>query len=236
MITLPERLDRLISVFEKELTQLKGDIRVSLPAVVTSFDPQKQTISCIPCIRELICIAGKVDYVTLPELQEVPIEIPRAGNFAITLPIKVGQECRVTFQDLCIDGWWARGGIQNWNDLRRHDFSDAIASFSPYSQPNILPNYSTENLEIRNLDRSIFISVQNDKTIISTNGNLIEVNNGEISLQVGSNSLKINSSGIEMEATAINLNGTLTINGTPYLAHTHSGVMSGNSNTGPVVG
>lgn len=210
-LTLPERISNGEYSLNELAREIKGEIRVSLPCIVTKFDSTKQTVDCIPAIRELINIGGSLKYVDLPELKEVPIEIPRAGNYVITLPITVGQECRVTFQDLCIDGWWARGGIQNWNDLRRHDLSDAIATFSPWSQPNSIPNYSTSGLEIRSLDGT-------QKIMLSNEG---------IHLQMGLSSIKISNESIEVT-------GILIINGTPYLSHKHSGVSSGNSNTGGV--
>lgn len=184
MISLEERIDKLESILSRLTSDIKSDIRVSLPARVTKFDPVKQTISCIPTIRELININGIVRYQQLPELVDVPIVMPRAGNWIITLPIKVGDECMVVFQDLCMDGWWFRGGIQNWNDLRRHDLSDAIAIFSPWSQPNATPSYNTENLEIRNLDGSIKISMGNNGVTmdfpqgVTINGNI--THNGDI--------------------------------------------------------
>lgn len=152
MISLEERVGKLELLLKNLEAGVKSGLRVSLPAIVTSFDKEKQTISCIPAIRELVNINGKAEFKTLPELKDVPINIPRAGGWSITLPIKEGDECQVIFQDLCIDGWWFRGGIQNWNDLRRHDLSDAIAIFSPYSQPNVLSSYNTEGLEIRSDD------------------------------------------------------------------------------------
>lgn len=247
-LTLPQRIAEGSYSLDELAREIKGEIRVSLPCIVTAFDPVKQTINCIPSIRELINIGGKLEYTELPELREVPIEIPRAGNYAITLPITVGQECRVTFQDLCIDSWWVRGGIQNWNDLRRHDLSDAIATFSPWSQPNSIPEYSTTDLEIRSLDNSKKISLKDDQIEIKSSettsitvktDNQIEIKTGEttniavktdeIHLQVGANSIKISNVGIEVI-------GVLTINGTPYLSHLHSGVMSGQSLTGPVSG
>ena len=158
MITIEERLNKLEGLISSLLDGVNAGIRVALPAKVTGFNASKQTVSCIPLIRELVNINGKVSYKELPELQDVPIVVPRAGNWAITLPIKTGDECMVIFQDLCIDGWWSRGGIQNWNDLRRHDLSDAIAIFSPWSQPNAISSYSSSNLEIRSLDNTIKIS------------------------------------------------------------------------------
>ena len=227
-LTLPERISNGEYSLNELEREIKGEIHVSLPCIVTKFDPVKQTINCKPAIRELINIEGSLQYVELPELMEVPIEIPRAGDFAITLPITIGQECRVTFQDLCIDGWWVRGGIQNWNDLRRHDLSDAIATFSPWSQPNSIPNYSTNKLEIRSTKKDTKISLSdNSITINWENSSTVVVDNTKIHLQMGSSSITISNVGIEVT-------GTLTINGTPYLSHTHGGVTTGSGKTSGV--
>lgn len=167
MITLKERIKNLENLVNILTSSIKSDIRVALPAIVTSFDSSKQTISCVPAIRELVNINGEVSYRDLPELKDVPISIPRAGNWAITLPIQAGDECMVIFQDLCMDGWWFRGGVQNWNDLRRHDLSDAIAVFSPWSQPNTISNYSNQYMEARTLDGSTKMSFQNGKVVLT---------------------------------------------------------------------
>ena len=167
MITLKERIKNLENLVNILTSSIKSDIRVALPAIVTSFDSSKQTISCVPAIRELVNINGEVSYRDLPELKDVPISIPRAGNWAITLPIQAGDECMVIFQDLCMDGWWFRGGVQNWNDLRRHDLSDAIAVFSPWSQPNTISNYSDQYMEARTLDGSTKMSFQNGKVVLT---------------------------------------------------------------------
>ena len=162
MISLEERVGRLEQLLQNLEHNVFSGLRVSLPAIVTSFDPEKQTISCVPAVRELVNTNGKVKFTTLPELKDVPIQLPRSGGWSITFPIKPGDECMVVFQDLCIDGWWFRGGIQNWNDLRRHDLSDAIAIFSPYSQPNALSSYNTQGMEIRSDDGSIKITLTED--------------------------------------------------------------------------
>lgn len=226
-LTLPERIQDGQSALEEFGREIMGQLRVSLPCIVTSFDPVNQTVNCIPAIRELINLGGQVNFVNLPELREVPIEVPRAGNYIITLPITPGQECRVTFQDLCIDGWWVRGGVQNWNDLRRHDLSDAIATFSPWSQPNSVSNYSTDNLEIRTLDGVRKVSLTDSSIEIVSNNAKIQVSGEEIHLQLGGSLLKISNESIEVT-------GNLIINGTPYQSHTHSGVTPGNATTGPL--
>lgn len=228
MITLQQYMSDTQCYLDTIKNDIKATTHVSLPAIVTKFNAEKQTINCIPTIKELIYLNGSISFKQFPELQEVPIEVPRAGNFAITLPITVGQECRVTFQDLCLDGWWSRGGIQSWNDLRRHDLSDAIATFSPWSQPNVISNYSTSNLEIRSLDNKTKIVLANDSITVLRENNSILINSSEIRLQQGANAIIMNLSGIELTTD------NLTINGSPYMSHTHSGVTQGNNNTGQV--
>lgn len=202
MISLEERIAKLEQLLHNLEQNIKSDIRVSLPAIVTSFDPEKQTISCIPTIRELVNTNGKVKFTTLPELKDVPISIPRGGGWSITLPIKIGQECMVIFQDLCIDGWWFRGDIQNWNDLRRHDLSDAIAIFSPYSQPNVLSSYNVDGLEIRSDDG-------NTKITLTEDGVIMECPNG----------LKINGD-VQVDGT-IDSTGDITAGTISLQTHTH---------------
>lgn len=217
MINIEERINRLETLLSSLASLIKTDIRVALPAKVTSFDATKQTISCVPTIRELVNINGVTNFQEIPELRDVPISLPRAGNWAVTLPISIGDECMVVFQDLCLDGWWSRGGIQNWNDLRRHDLSDAIAIFSPWSQPNALSNYNTSSLEVRDLSG-------NTKMTFSQ---------GEVTL-IGN--LKINGN-VDIDGT-LDSTGTITsqsdvVAGTiSGKTHTHSGVTSGSSNTG----
>ena len=162
MITLEERIQKLEGILDSLSNNIKTDIRVALPAKVTGFDASKQTISCVPTIRELVNINGNISYKELPELKDVPIVMPRAGNWVITMPVQIGDECMVIFQDLCMDGWWFRGGIQNWNDLRRHDLSDAIAIFSPWSQPNTISNYNSNSMEARNLSGNIKMTFKDE--------------------------------------------------------------------------
>lgn len=211
MITLEQRISKLESLFSKLISDVKSDIRVSLPAKVISFDKEKQTISCIPTVRELVNINGQVKYVDLPVLEDVPIQMPRAGGWIITLPIKPGDECMVIFQDLCIDGWWFRGDIQNWNDLRRHDFSDAIATFSPWSQPNVISNYFEDGIELRSVDGSTKITIESGK--ISILGDL-EVT-GKISASDTITS--------DVDVIAGTISGK---------THKHTGVQTGSGNTG----
>lgn len=63
---------------------------------------------------------------------------------------------------------------------------------------------------------------------------MIEIIRDCLNLFYGESNLKIDGSSITLNAENININGALTINGTPYLSHIHSNGNQG-ANTGGVV-
>ncbi|WP_206922993.1 Gp138 family membrane-puncturing spike protein, partial [Alicyclobacillus suci] len=121
----------------------------------------EQTVTVQPSIRERIQDPTTKEYswVSLPLLVDVPLIIPRAGGYALTLPVSKGDECFVVFGDMCIDAWWANGGVQNQADKRRHDLSDGFAILAPTSQPKRLSNYSTTSAQLRTEDGSKYIEL-----------------------------------------------------------------------------
>ena len=113
-----------------------AQLRVAIPGLVESFDAEKQTVSVQPAITENIQTGeSAVKATQLPILTDIPICFPRAGGYCITLPVKKGDECLLVFADMCIDGWWQSGGVQDQMETRRHDLSDAFAIIGTTSQP-----------------------------------------------------------------------------------------------------
>lgn len=203
MIPIEERvktdsLDQFMDYYDRVL-------RVAMPGIITAFNPDRQTVSVKPAIREkLIDIDGRSEWVEIPELQEVPLFVYRAGNYALTLPVTVGDECLVIFADMCIDAWWQSGGIQNQVERRRHDLSDAFAILGFTSQVKKLGGYSTGTAQLRTLG----------------GGSYIELADGTINI-VGD----VNITGhLTTSENAI-------IKGISIESHVHSGVMSGGSTT-----
>lgn len=135
-------------------------LRVAMPGIVHSYNAEKQTCTVQPAIRETLRDdQGMVSQVALPLLLDVPVVFPRAGSWAITLPVQKGDECLVIFADACIDAWWQSGGVQNPAELRRHDLSDAIAILGPTSQPKKLANVAGDGIELRNLAGNVKIKL-----------------------------------------------------------------------------
>jgi hypothetical protein len=143
------------------MDHLLAQLRVALPGIIASFDPQTQTAVVQPAVRERVKIGGVERDVDLPLLPDVPVVFPRAGGFCLTLPVKPGDECLVVFADLCIDGWWAAGGAQNMAEKRRHDLSDAFAILGPWSQPRRVSGYSASGAQLRNDAGTVRVEVSN---------------------------------------------------------------------------
>lgn len=142
----------------------KSTLRVACPGIIQNFNPTEQTVTVQLTLREEI---SDYDYnkqwVDIPLLLDVPIVIPRAGGYCMTMPIKQGDECLVVFGDMCIDAWWELGGIQNQLEKRRHDLSDGFAILGVWSQPRTLKNYSTDSCQIRNDNGTSYIELKDDE-------------------------------------------------------------------------
>ncbi len=155
-------------------------LRASVPGIVKSFDPIRQTCVVQVAIQEVVNLpppntqqsaSGGTQniptVVTIAPLQDVPIIMPRVPGWAITFPIVAGTECLLIFADTCIDGWWQSSGVQAPMARRRHDLSDAFALFGPWSQPNVLENYSTASMQIRSDDQTVLIDLAEGQIAIT---------------------------------------------------------------------
>lgn len=150
-------------LYRKIMERVKKDIRVAEPGIIQAFDLKTQTVTVQLALREEIANQdGTKQWVNLPLLLDVPIVIPHAGGYMLTFPINIGDECLVILGDMCIDSWFSYGGVQNQIEKRRHDLSDSFAILGTYSQPNVIPNYSTTSAQLRSLDGTSCISLSKD--------------------------------------------------------------------------
>lgn len=126
---------RLSDLYGNDLTErekLRSDVmfnlRCCIPCIVQSYDPEKGTVECQPAVREKIINQNEEnEYRNLPLLLNVPVVFPSNSEYAVTFPLKKGDECLVLFSDLSIDNFWQKGNVQNPIEDRRHDLSDGIA-------------------------------------------------------------------------------------------------------------
>ncbi|ULJ01140.1 translation initiation factor IF-2 [Klebsiella pneumoniae] len=174
-------------------------MRVSMPGIIQSFDPDAVTAVVQPAIKGVEQDESGADVsVNIPLLVDVPVVFPRGGGCTLTFPVKDGDECLVIFADRCIDFWWQSGGIQEPVDERMHDLSDAFCIVGPQSQAKKISGISTTSTQLRTDDGAAFVEVAvgHDVTV-KTPGKLTAIAEG----------------GTEITSPEIVLNGNVTING-----------------------
>jgi len=166
MSGISERLDSPDEQQRRSTENYLANLRVAMPGEIVRFDPSRQTATVRPLITENVQIDDEpVEAVNLPLLQDVPVKFPRAGGFCITFPVKGGDECLIVFCDMCIDGWWQSGGVQNQMETRRHDLSDATALLGISSIPNAIKDFSTTSAMFRNESKSTYIEIRDDGSV-----------------------------------------------------------------------
>ncbi|MBP6064028.1 MAG: hypothetical protein KA467_00970 [Bacteroidales bacterium] len=225
--------DNFVSIvdgIQRQIDQFDFDLRCAAPGIIQSFDETKQTVVVQLAIKELIFM-DRLQSLPIPQLGDVPIVVPRAGNFVITVPPKKGDECLVVFADTCIDSWWKLGeetgnpnstGARDPMSVRRHDLSDAFAILGTWSQPKKIETYATDCMEIRTLDGKNKVQIKDDAIKIVVNENTyIEVKDGILNIKTN-------------DTLNVETEGDVTINGGAKYSVTSSGDMTIESTGGKV--
>lgn len=226
---------------------ISTQLRVAMPGIIQSFDPNAVTCTVLPAIRGIIPKQNGIDPSDLPLLVDVPVMFPRGGGCTMTFPVKPGDECLLVFSDRCIDFWWQNGGVQEPVDPRQHDLSDAFAIIGPQSQAKKISGISTSAAQFRSDDGSTYFEI-NPATkkikLVAPGGFDVISPESTFSAKVTITGLltwmggMVGSlaSGTAAKITgAIEFFGTLKSNGKDISdQHTHNGVQSGNGNSGKV--
>lgn len=208
------RSGALAEVLASERKTLNEQLRVAMPGIIQSFDPDAVTAVVQPAIRyiERDNDGNKLtnDY---PLLVDVPVLFPRGGGCTLTFPVKAGDECLVIFADRCIDFWWQSGGVQEPVDGRMHDLSDAFCIVGPQSQAKKISGISTTAAQLRTDDGSAIIEL--------AAGGAVTITSPQITIN---GPLQVNG---EITSTGDQLAG-----GISQIGHTHGGVEPGGGSTG----
>lgn len=149
--------------------QIGFNTHVALPAVVQSYNSQKQTVEAQPTVRErIITPDNQIQYVQYPLLINVPVIFPQVGNFQFTFPISQGDECLIIFSDVSIDNWWLKGNVQNPVEQRRHDLSDGMAIFGLVNQSKLQgrqkPAVPSDGMAIINTENGVAVGINDGET------------------------------------------------------------------------
>jgi len=230
---------------ENRARQREIRMRVASPGIIQSFDLSTQTVTVQLALREKWDHDGTEEWVDVPLLVDVPILFPRAGNYVLTMPVKPGDECLVVFGDNCMDAWWQSGGVQNQLECRRHDLSDGFAIVGLWSQPRVIPGYSSGSAQLRTLDGSSYVEIADSGVNIRTGGDIRITAGGDVKIESGGAFAAEATSAASMTGATASLHGTgsgtptsitgaTSIEGVLWAKHTHSGVETGSGSTGGV--
>lgn len=204
----------------------------ALPAIVQEFDPETLTCVCQPTIKGRIKKPdGSIELVDMPLLLDCPVVFPHAGGCSLTFPVKQGDECLVVFSCRGIDFWWQQGGVQPPPEPRMHDLSDGFAILGVWSQVTKIASVNTSSVQLRSDDGQAFVEInpQSHNVNVNTNGNISAIASGSATLKAQS----VTIDAPQMTVTGkLTVNGDIVGNGVDLKTHTHSGVQTGNGNTG----
>lgn len=171
--------------WKKILKQAAVDHRSAIQGFLTEdMDAATQTVTVQIAIQEQLRSQFGPRWYDIPPIIRAPVVLPRAGGFSITLPLKKGTEGLLIFCDCCFDLWWVNGqnnappafnlqsgqspsGSQRQLEVRRHHIHDCVFTPGPWSQPNLLSNFSASSLQIRSDDGNTIIDVSESGVTIT---------------------------------------------------------------------
>lgn len=227
-----ERLDDPEESLRLALENAQSQIWTATPAIVQAVNLAAQTLSVQPAIQGTLSNPdGTTQTVNLPLLVDVPIVWPRAGGFALTFPIAVGDEVLVVFGARCIDSWWQSGSVGAPAEARMHDLSDGFAILAPTSQPKKFANVSSTNVQLRDTAGTTYVEITPGGKARVVGASAIDIEAPTINLN-GSSAVNVTAPTIALNGQVTQASGTFSIGGIVFGTHKHTGVQSGPSNTG----
>lgn len=141
-----------------------SNIHTSIPARVESYDSTTQRANVKPVVNRTDVIGGEEITQEFPVLMNVPVAFPRAGGWAITMPLAPGDYVLVTFSERSLDGWRSTGAVPS-DDLlaRSHDLSDAVAHpISVYPDASPIASVAPDHMVIGREDTGTRVLIKPD--------------------------------------------------------------------------
>lgn len=213
-----------------------ADMQICMPAKILEYDYTTQKAKVQPALNQKY---NNGEVINFPVICNVPVMQPSSGGASITFPVKKNDNVLLVFSQRSLEEWLSNGEQVTPDDPRQNDLTDAIAllGLNPFNK--ISPAENNEDLLVKYEGSEVKLKPLSEIDVISTTVNIIGSNeiklNSSTEIKLESPEIKLNSSSeIKIEAPEIKLNGDVKINNQSYDNHTHTGVTSGGSNTGPV--
>lgn len=136
----------LLAILRDAIRNDRLNLHTAMPGIIQSYSASTQLADIQPVCKRRYADDSVED---LPLIPDVPVMQPRTTLAWVNLPIKPGDSVLLIFCERSIESFRTIGGVNDPDDVRTHDLSDAIAI------PGIFPDLqafrgNSDNLELVN--------------------------------------------------------------------------------------
>lgn len=174
----------LLNIIERTIDIVFHKMNCCKIGVVQAVDLDNQTVDVNVACRDFYYSNDDKKIIQEPTfIPKVPFMFINGGVSALTMPIAVGDECVIFFNDFDFWNWYDTGTIHTPTELREHDLSDCVALIGLKNTQKLVKNYSrfvklfyddTSYLEIKDKDIDLKtnenVNIDNGKDINTTSG------------------------------------------------------------------
>lgn len=128
-------------VIRKAVKHEVATMRVAMPGTIVSYDASEQSASVQPAWT--LSTGEKI-----PVITRAPVQFPRGGGFAITLPLAAGDPCWLLFGERDLERWLTTGQKHPPQSSRRFDWSDAVVIPGVGPWPDALASADASDLVV----------------------------------------------------------------------------------------
>ncbi len=159
------------NVFQESQRAAQQDLRVAMPGQIIDYDFKKQSATVQPLFPRKYKDGTLKE---LPQIYNVPVACPRAGNAFVHMPLKKGDSVLLVFADRSMDKWLSSGGSVDPADTRLHHISDAIAypGLYPFNKGAAVTN--GDDIIIRNGNTIMHVKANNHLQVINGTTELVD--------------------------------------------------------------
>lgn len=214
--------DRFTTSLVNLIQNSLADVHTILPARITSVDYGSSRASVLPLVKTQIGVNKTLPY---PELINVPLVVMSGGTARITFPVKSGDTVLVLFSERDPTNVLAGTGTETVNPVQ--------TNYLGLFPIGVIPCISVAGNSKSISDEDVLLENDKAKLILKPDGTA-NYDNGaaKVTIQpdgnVNVNGLRITPDGNIITSSGVNLNDFYQ----RFLNHVHSGVKSGDENSG----
>jgi hypothetical protein len=192
MPEIRERFEDTEELIRQAFDDFRRQLWTALPGKVVE-DSDGKTAKVQPTIKgRTYSEDGEAKSVEYPQ-HEAIVHFTRGGGWALTHPIKKGDEGVIIYCSRNIDDWHDQGGAREPLDRRTHDMSDCIFIPGIGNKTRDLKNISTDTIQFRSEQMQGSVPLHYFE-VDAKNGKIVtSVNGGKRRLTIGGDGITVDS-------------------------------------------